>query len=1078
MRIMSFLLSFLSAALIISADPLPAQNIVYEKKPGITGAGPGQNRLLVLGKAGLHVKGNERARVISPASRKESIISSVKNIRRAPGSSKAAKLLGNGTAKISGLTTVLACDKIVTPAPAKLDNPGKVQGWGRNHAVSDYQDDQQRPSMTKDSQGRLYVAYDWLYSGTGKYEVWVARSTDGGSNWEDLAYLGDDNYNYHRPSLAAAANDEFFLFYQTDDTLGMQYVWSSGGDKWNFDYLISWKTTYPKCHRPRVAAGLKNDSVRVAVVWEYDYVGDGSDYDIGYAYSRDGGINWLGRPNHIAYSSNSERYPAVCISDSLAAVAYELQFSSAAADSDSTDIMYAKSGGLSAPGDTFAWNTSSYGIATYHHDRFPDISASGKFLYLGGQKAYYKHTDYDIMVRRSGDGGKNFAGASVYASATAAEERYPSLWAQDTSCYLAYSHDSTWAYVRWSIDTGKTFNAAQVASDSNTCVGGQRGTTISLLQESPRVAWSDNRNTGWGLGFDIYFNTDLKNFPRVCDLAPYKPASWELPLVPSKLKGTYTVSDTLRGFGTTARDTTYIDLCVIDSSSVDVADTFRVGIFVDEWLYAYLEDYRLPAWWTETVADYPIRVFGGRHTLGLYSDYEQWILYESSRDNNILSRQWVWTPYQLPDETTLQVPTPPVNVTDPVIPDYNCDGYTQSTTNYWSAVGLKPASGTDYKLRVYDDSYGKAAAGFTTVLAESDLGFDSVEVIAVNGNKLTAGTEYYPGVYRTEKSGDGDYYLQFCLQDGTIPSSGWSTVKTMGEYQVVHTYDVSLTQGTNYYAACSLAAGPASLGFAVFSPKGQVYKPRSSASASFNEITYPGKQFSFTADTSGWFSLIVWHNAPAKNDTAKYYVGLNTVSFDLPLAVELSYFTAQACSGSITLNWRTETGRNTYRWRIERSTAPAEGYLLAGMTDAQANSNRPCEYIWADKNVSGGQLYYYRLGEQEADGKVNYFGPISVTAPGRLLTFSPRMEVSPNPFRQMASVVYQVADHNTEVSLGVYNIAGQLVKNLKHGVFQPGHYTLSWDGCDDKGIRVAAGCYVVRADIGRQRILKRLIRIL
>ncbi|MDP2808459.1 MAG: hypothetical protein Q8O74_10035, partial [bacterium] len=679
----------------------------------------------------------------------------------------------------------------------------KVQGWGRNHAVSNYPDNQQRPAMAKDSQGRLYIAYDWLYSGTGKYEVWLARSADGGNYWEDLFYLGDNNYNYWRPSLAITPNDQCFLFYQTDDTLGLQYLQSSNGDKWDFCYLPSGKANYPKCHWPKVAAGRKSDSTRVVVAWQYDYNGNGSDYDIGYAYSRDGGGSWLARWNHIAYTGNQEMFPAVAVSDSLSAIAYELKFTTTSADSDSVDIMYAKTNGLSSPLDTFAWNSGGYGIATYHHDRFPGLSASGKFLYLAGQRAYYKQTDYDILVRRSGDGGKTFAAGWVYASATGAEERYPAIWAQDTICYLAYIHDSTWAYFRWSADTGKTFTAAEIASDSNTCVGGPRGVSLCVLQDNPRVAWTDNRNSSWGLGFDIYFNTNLKNFPRACDLSPYKPAGWEFPLVPSKLKGTYTVSDTLLGFGTTARDTTFIDLCIIDSSSVDVADTFRAGIFVDEWLYAYLEDYRLPAWWTETVADYPLRIFGGRHTLRLYADYEELILYERTRDNNIFSKQWVWTPYRLPDDTTLQVPTPPVNVIDQSIPDYNCDGYWQATTNYWSAAGLKPAPGTDYDLRVYNDAYGKANAGFSAVAAQSALGPDTVEIIAVNGNKLTAGARYYPGVYRSPKTGDGDYYAQFCLQDGTIPNNGWSAEKRMGDYQIVHTYDVDLTAGLKYYAACS-----------------------------------------------------------------------------------------------------------------------------------------------------------------------------------------------------------------------------------------------------------------------------------
>ncbi|MBU2464461.1 MAG: hypothetical protein KJ844_10305 [Candidatus Edwardsbacteria bacterium] len=1088
MRKISIALAGLLAVLSICANPSAGQNVIYDKEPGIAGEGPESSGRLVLDKAGQHlaapqdpsaIKPDGAARGISPASRKALRRASVKNIRKATDNSKASKIFGyeqgnEMSAKVSGLMELSARDETVFPATAKQDKPDKVQGWGRNHAVSNYTDNQQRPSMAKDSQGRLYIAYDWLYSGNGKYEVWLARSTDGGNDWEDLFYLGDNNYNYHRPSLAITSNDQCFLFYQTDDTLGMQYLQSNNGDKWNFYYLPSWKANYPKCHWPKVAAGRKSDSTRVAVAWQYDYNGNGSDYDIGYAYSRNGGGSWLAGWSRIAGSGSQERYPSICISDSLIAVAYELYGNWAT--NDSVDIMYSRTVGLSAPQDT-AWSAGVSGIATTRHDRSPDLAASGRYLYLAGQRAYNDQNDYDIVARSSKDGGKTFAAGWVYASATGAEEKYPAIWAQDTICYLAYTHDSAWAYFRWSADTGKTFFSAEIASDSSYAVEGISGIDLCLLGENPRVAWTDNRNTGWGLGFDIYFNTNLKNFPRACDLAPYKPESWEFPLVPSKLTGTYTVSDTLRGFGTTARDTTFIDLCVIDSSSVDVADIFRAGIFVDEWLYAYLEDYRLPAWWTETVADYPMRIFGGRHTLRLYADYEERILYERTRDNNVFSRQRVWTPYRMPDDTTLQVPTPPVNVIDQSVPDYNCDGYWQAATNYWSAVALKPAAGTDYDLRVYNDAYGKANAGFSVVAAQSALGPDTVEIIAVNGNKLTAGTRYYPGIYRGPKTGDGDYFAQFCLQDGTIPNNGWSTEKRMGDYQIVHTYDVDLTAGLKYYAACSLKAGPASLGFAVFSPTGAIYKSRSQAVGSFNEIAPPGKQFQFTADTSGWHSFVVWHNTPAKGDTSRYFVGLNTSNFGLPQAVELSYFTAQAYPDSIVLKWRTETEKNTDRWLIERSTAPEDGYLPAGATAAQAHSNMPCEYSWTDGNVSGGQLYYYRLGEQETDGKVNYFGPISVTAIGSLQIRNPLLTVSPNPFKQSASIIYQVAEQNANVSVNIYNLAGQRVRSLISGVQAPGRYRANWDGADDGGMKVSAGCYFLAWSIGKDDGVKKIAKI-
>jgi len=1095
------------------------------------------------------------------------------------------------------------------PDPAgKPPRPApKVQGWGRNHAVSNYEDDQRSPSIAKDSQGRLYAAYDWLYSGTGRHEIWMARSADGGNEWEDLFYLADPSFNYSRPSLAIAPNDQCFLFYQTDDTLGLQYLSSAGGDKWDFSFFPSWQAIYPKCHWPQVAAGVRNDSTRVAVAWMYDNPGNGTNYDIGYAYSRDGGGSWLGRPNHIAYSAAQERHPAVCISDSLVAVAYELYGNWAA--NDSVDVMYARTQGLSAPLDTFVWNAAVNGIATLRHDRQPALAASGRYVYLAGQRAYNDQDDYDILLKHSNDGGKtlraidvnesfeiafpppdwtnggcdrvalnprtgsyslrfNAAGDHVitpklanpdsvvfwyrrstntnawacsvqysasaagpwtlmgvvssptttyqqyaydcsgltgiyvrlkdartsggaeeryvddfwvpatplvFVAGTGAEERHPALVAQDTACYAAYYLDGAWAAVRRSQDRGNNWSGEELASDSTCAQQEVSGLDVCVHDGSPRVAWTDNRNQGWGLGTDIYFNTDARFFPRSCDLAPYQPTGWQYPLVPSKLRGTYSVSDTLRGMLTTARDTTFVDFCLIDSASVDVADTFRAGLFVDEWLYAYLEEGRLPAWWPTGVIDYPMWVFGGRHTMSLHCDYEERILYERTRDNNIFSRQWVWTPYRLPDDTTLQVPTPPVNVIDPEIPDYNCDGYRQASTNYWSAVGLKPAAGTDYALRVYTDAYGKAEGGFTAVAAESDLGPDAVEVIAIDGNRLTSGTVYYPGVYRGPKTGDGDYYLQFCLQDGTTPANGWSPIRRMGEYQVTHTYDVELTAGTLYYAACSLAAGPASLGFAVFSPVGGIYKPRSAATVSADVVSSPGLQHSFVAEANGWHAFVVWHNTPGKDDTSRYHVGINTVPFGVPLSVSLAGFAAAAYEDSIVLRWSTASETGSYQWLIERG-AGAGGYSLLGTLPAAGCSPGPREYRWCDRGAAANISYRYRIGEQALDGSVTYHGPVYArrgAGPSR-----PGLRrVAPNPFAGSIAVEYDVAGPGQPVRLAVYNVAGQRVRTLADGPRQAGRHRADWDGRDDSGGEVTAGCYLLRWSIAERRGTEKITKV-
>jgi hypothetical protein len=48
-----------------------------------------------------------------------------------------------------------------------------------------------------------------------------------------------------------------------------------------------------------------------------------------------------------------------------------------------------------------------------------------------------------------------------------------------------------------------------------------------------------------------------------------------------------------------------------------------------------------------------------------------------------------------------------------------------------------------------------------------------------------------------------------------------------------------------------------------------------------------------------------------------------------------------------------------------------------------------------------------------------------------------------------------------EVYLGVYNLAGQLVRTLQHTNLPSGQYTLSWNGDTDTGSKVPSGLYLV-----------------
>jgi len=80
----------------------------------------------------------------------------------------------------------------------------------------------------------------------------------------------------------------------------------------------------------------------------------------------------------------------------------------------------------------------------------------------------------------------------------------------------------------------------------------------------------------------------------------------------------------------------------------------------------------------------------------------------------------------------------------------------------------------------------------------------------------------------------------------------------------------------------------------------------------------------------------------------------------------------------------------------------------------------------------------------------------------------------PNPASDRVTVCWQVPIE-ADVSLCVYNTAGQLVKVLASGRTKPGSYTSVWNGTDSKGQRLANGVYFYALDNGAKRISRKVV---
>ena len=88
----------------------------------------------------------------------------------------------------------------------------------------------------------------------------------------------------------------------------------------------------------------------------------------------------------------------------------------------------------------------------------------------------------------------------------------------------------------------------------------------------------------------------------------------------------------------------------------------------------------------------------------------------------------------------------------------------------------------------------------------------------------------------------------------------------------------------------------------------------------------------------------------------------------------------------------------------------------------------------------------------------------------------------PNPFNagtainyQLSAVSEQTTDHSPLITLKIYNLLGQEVNTLVHGIQSPGCYTITWDGRNSTGAPVPGGVYFYRLRVGSFCETKKMI---
>jgi hypothetical protein len=82
----------------------------------------------------------------------------------------------------------------------------------------------------------------------------------------------------------------------------------------------------------------------------------------------------------------------------------------------------------------------------------------------------------------------------------------------------------------------------------------------------------------------------------------------------------------------------------------------------------------------------------------------------------------------------------------------------------------------------------------------------------------------------------------------------------------------------------------------------------------------------------------------------------------------------------------------------------------------------------------------------------------------------------PNPFNPVTTIRYTVSDQQ-QINISVYDMRGNLVKNLLNSIQWPGVKMVQWDATDNYGAAVSAGVYLYKIQAGTFSETKKMIFI-
>jgi hypothetical protein len=129
------------------------------------------------------------------------------------------------------------------------------------------------------------------------------------------------------------------------------------------------------------------------------------------------------------------------------------------------------------------------------------------------------------------------------------------------------------------------------------------------------------------------------------------------------------------------------------------------------------------------------------------------------------------------------------------------------------------------------------------------------------------------------------------------------------------------------------------------------------------------------------------------------------------------------------------------------------------------NQTRVLVYMNSSTGITG-QLLTAKGKLVSVEAVDNFSRPVKTTVVNRAIPTAYALNANyPNPFNPTTNISFALPI-DSKVSLKIYNVAGQLVRTLVNETMVAGTHTVTWDGANSNGEKVASGIYFYKLNAG------------